>query len=109
MYELAEVERELSAQVDRAVASGLRISYLDAHMGMAEATPPLREVEERVAKKYGLAISTHLGESYFSLRGVPVGSKKAALLAHLADAKPDTVNLIEVRVAERTPEDDAAA
>jgi hypothetical protein len=73
-------------------------------MGMAEATPQLREVEERVAKKYGLAISTYFGESYFSLWGVPVASKKAALLAHLADAKRDAVNLIEVHVAERTPE-----
>ena len=103
-YDLSEVERELSAQVERALASGLRITYVDAHMGMAEATPQLKEVEERVAKKYGLAISTHFGESYFTLWGVPVASKKAALLAHLADAKRDTVNLIEVHVAERTPE-----
>jgi predicted glycoside hydrolase/deacetylase ChbG (UPF0249 family) len=103
-YDLDEVERELSAQVDRALASGLTITYLDAHMGMTEATPQLREVEERVAKKYGLAISTYLGESYFSLWGVRVDSKETELLAHLAHAKRDTVNLIVVHVAERTPE-----
>ena len=103
-YDLDQVERELSAQVERALASGLRITYVDAHMGMAEATPQLRDVEERVAKKYGLGISTYFGESYFSLWGVPVASKKAALLTHLANAKRDTVNLIEVHVAERTPE-----
>ena len=103
-YDLAEVERELSAQVERALASGLKISYVDAHMGMAEATPQLREVTERVAKKYGLGISTYFGESYFTLWGEPVGSKKSALLTHLAAAKRDTVNLIEVHVAERTPE-----
>jgi hypothetical protein len=73
-------------------------------MGTAEATPQLREVTERVARKYGLGISTYFGESYFTLWGVPVASKKAALLAHLANAKRDTVNLIEVHVAERTPE-----
>ena len=106
-YDLGEVERELSAQVERALASGLRITYVDAHMGMAEATPQLKAVEERVAKKYGLAISTHLGESYYSLWGVPVTSKKSALLAHLADARRDSVNLIEVHVAERTPEMEA--
>jgi predicted glycoside hydrolase/deacetylase ChbG (UPF0249 family) len=103
-YDLGEVERELTAQVERALASGLKITYVDAHMGMAEATPQLREVEERVAKKFGLAISTHLGESYYSLWGVAVAAKKSTLLAHLATARPDSVNLIEVHVAERTPE-----
>jgi hypothetical protein len=103
-YDLDEVERELSAQVERALRSGLKITYVDAHMGMAEATPQLRDVEERVAKKYGLGISTQFGESYFTLWGVPVAAKKSTLLAHLASAKRDTVNLIEVHVAERTPE-----
>src|SRR5215213_10189318 len=103
-YDLGEVERELSAQVERALASGLRITYLDAHMGTALATPQLREVTERVAKKYGLGISPYFGESYFSLWGVPVGSKKDSLLAHLATAARDSVNLVEVHVAERTPE-----
>ncbi|HKG93651.1 MAG TPA: ChbG/HpnK family deacetylase [Gemmatimonadaceae bacterium] len=103
-YDLGEVERELSAQVERALASGLRITYVDTHMGTAAATPQLREVTERVAKKYGLGISTYFGESYFTLWGVPVASKTSALLAHLASAKRDTVNLIEVHVAERTPE-----
>src|SRR5678816_3317252 len=44
-YDLGEVERELSAQVERALRSGLKITYVDAHMGMAEGTPQLREVE----------------------------------------------------------------
>ena len=103
-YDLGEVERELNAQVERALASGLKISYVDAHMGMVEATPQLREVTERVAKRYGLGISTYFGESYFSLWGEPVASKKTALLAHFAAARRDSVNLIEVHVAERTPE-----
>jgi predicted glycoside hydrolase/deacetylase ChbG (UPF0249 family) len=90
-YDLGEVERELTAQVERALASGLRITYLDAHMGMAVATPQLRDVQERVAKKYGLAISGSFGESYFSLWGVAVAAKKSTLLAHLAAAKRDTV------------------
>jgi len=103
-YDLGEVERELSAQVERALRSGLKITYVDAHMGMAEGTPQLREVEERVAKKYGLAISTYFGESYYSLWGVAVAEKKSTLLAHLTNARRDSVNLIEVHVAERTPE-----
>jgi len=103
-YDLGEVEKELTAQVERALASGLKITYVDAHMDMAEATPQLREIEERIARKFGLGISTYFGESYFTLWGVPVASKKAALLDHLAKARRDSVNLIEVHVAERTPE-----
>src|SRR3954465_8953553 len=106
-YNLAEVERELSAQVERALKSGLKISFVDAHMGMAWATPQLREVTERVAKKYGLGISTYFGESSFTLWGEPVAAKKTVLLARLAKASRDSVNLIEVHVAERTPEMEA--
>src|SRR4051794_17294466 len=103
-YDLGEVERELSAQVERALASGLKISYVDAHMGMAWATPQLREVLERVAKKYNLGISTYFGEKYNTLWGVAVASKKTELLTLLANARRDQLNLIEVHVAERTPE-----
>ena len=103
-YDLGEVERELTAQVERALRSGLKITYVDAHMGMAESTPQLREITERVAKKYGLGISTYFGESYFTLWGEPVAAKKSVLLQHLANARRDSVNLIEVHVAERTPE-----
>ena len=106
-YDLGEVERELSAQVERALASGLKISYVDAHMGTAWANPQLREVLERVAKKYDLGISTYFGEDYFTIWGAPVAAKKSVFLAHVAKAKRDTVNLIEVHVAERSPEMEA--
>ena len=68
-YDLAEVERELSAQMDRAMASGLKIAYLDPHMGTAAATPQLREVMERVARKYHVGISTYFDERYNSIWG----------------------------------------
>lgn len=106
-YDLGEVERELSAQVERALSSGLKITFVDAHMGMAWATPQLREVMERVAKKYGLGISTYFGESYYTIWGVAPAAKKSTLLEHLAKAPRDSVNLIEVHVAERTAEMEA--
>jgi predicted glycoside hydrolase/deacetylase ChbG (UPF0249 family) len=106
-YDLGEVERELSAQVERAMQSGLKITFIDAHMGMAWATPQLREVLERVAKKYGLGISTYFGESYYTIWGVAPASKQSTLLEHLTRASRDTVSLIEVHVAERTPEMEA--
>src|SRR5687767_11873830 len=45
---LDEVERELTAQVERAMRSGLRIDYVDHHMGTAASTPELRAIVERI-------------------------------------------------------------
>jgi predicted glycoside hydrolase/deacetylase ChbG (UPF0249 family) len=103
-YDLGEVERELTAQMDRAMASGLKIAYADPHMGTGLATPELRAVFERVARKYGVGISGWFGENYRSIWGVPVATKKATFLDYLATSKLDQPNLIEVHVAERTPE-----
>jgi hypothetical protein len=107
-YDLSEVQRELNAQMDRAMASGLKIAYIDPHMSTAVATPELRAVLERVAKKYGVGISTYFGEWFGSMFGLPVAEKKTALLGFMAtDAKRDRVNVIEVHVGERTAEMEA--
>ena len=103
-YDLGDVERELTAQMDRAMKSGLRIAYVDPHMGTGLATPQLREVFERVARKYNVGISGWFGENYRSIWGVPVATKKSEFLAYLGSSKLDQPNLIEVHVAERTPE-----
>jgi predicted glycoside hydrolase/deacetylase ChbG (UPF0249 family) len=106
-YDLGEVERELTAQMERALASGLKIAYVDPHMGTSLATPQLREVTERIARKYGVGISGWFGENYRSIWGVPVATKKSTFLNYLATSKTDQPNLIEVHVAERTPEMEA--
>jgi chitin disaccharide deacetylase len=106
-YDLAEVERELTAQMDRAIRSGLKIAYADPHMGSALATPQLQEVTERVARKYGVGISGYFGENYRSIWGVPPATKTSQFIAYLDTSKPNQPNLIEVHVAERTPEMEA--
>ena len=106
-YKLDEVEREISAQVERALGSGLRITYVDAHMGMLEATPALRAVLERVATRHGLAVSRRFGEAYFTLWNVPVADKEDTLRDRLANPKRDSVNLIVVHPAEQSAEMDA--
>jgi hypothetical protein len=59
---LAEVEQELRAQIDRAKKSGLRIDYVDFHMGTATRYPEFREITERLAREFGLGMSTYFGE-----------------------------------------------
>ena len=49
-----EAERELRAQVERAVALGIRPTHLDSHMGVLFSTPELFAVYVRVAHEYKL-------------------------------------------------------
>jgi predicted glycoside hydrolase/deacetylase ChbG (UPF0249 family) len=78
-YDLGEVERELDAQIQRALKSGLKIDYVDFHMGTAAATPELRAIVERLAKKHGLGISYYFGENSHELWASPwIGSCPAS-------------------------------
>lgn len=103
-YRLDEVEKELSAQIERALASGVRIDYVDYHMGTAVSTPELRSIVEKLAQKYELGISNYFGEHYKSMWGVPVDSKKEELLKHLNNLDIRRINLIEFHVAFMDPE-----
>src|SRR2546423_2715355 len=49
-----EVERELRAQVDRALALGISPTHLDSHMGSLFTTPALFNVYSKVAREYHL-------------------------------------------------------
>ncbi|QCR21338.1 ChbG/HpnK family deacetylase [Pontibacter sp. SGAir0037] len=105
-YKLEEVEKELTAQVERALSSGLKITYLDPHMGMAIATPELRAIVEKLAQKYRLAISTYFGEDYKSMWSVPVAVKKQEFMLHVNNLKAGKTNLVELHIAHATPEMD---
>lgn len=106
-YKLDEVERELDAQISRAMNSGLTISYVDPHMGSALSTPELRAITERLAKKYNLGISTYFDENYKSMWGVPVESKVEEFMGFINDdLAPQRVNIVELHIAERSPEMD---
>ncbi len=61
-----EIEAELRAQIERALRSGLRIDYVDYHMGTAVGDPRFREITERLAREYGLGMSGYFGEAMHS-------------------------------------------
>jgi chitin disaccharide deacetylase len=105
-YKLEEVEMELEAQILRALDSGVKIDYVDYHMGMAVSTPELRAIVEKLAKKYQLGISKYFGEEYTSMWAVPVQEKKQRFLKYLQELKTDKINLVEFHIAHKTPEMD---
>ncbi len=59
---LKEVESELRAQIERALRSGLKIDYVDYHMGTAIRYPEFQEITERLAREHSLGMSTYFGE-----------------------------------------------
>jgi len=103
-YDLGEVERELTAQVERAVRSGLKIEYVDYHMGTAVSTPDLRAIVERIAAKFAVGISRYFAESSYTTFAAPIAQKQAVFHAHLDSLVPNRVNLVVVHVAQATPE-----
>jgi len=112
-YKMDEVETELSAQIERALASGLKITYIDPHMGIALSTPELRALTEKLARKYKLAISTlssvtYFGETYMEMWGEPIATKKKVFLDYVSTKlSPDKPNLVVIHTATPSPEMDA--
>jgi chitin disaccharide deacetylase len=64
--DLKQVEAELRAQIDRAVHSGLRIDYVDYHMGTVFENHQYREIAERLAREYGLGMMQYFGEPRYN-------------------------------------------
>jgi len=80
----AEVERELRAQVERALAMGIHPTHLDSHMGTLFATSELSAAYVKVAHEYHLP--------FLALRGMPAGMAAMPLA-------PNDVVLDEVIIA----------
>jgi predicted glycoside hydrolase/deacetylase ChbG (UPF0249 family) len=60
-----QVERELRAQVERALAFGIHLTHLDTHMGALMQSAALFDIYHRLGEHYGLPILMHAapGES----------------------------------------------
>jgi len=111
-YKISEIEQELSAQIERALSSGLKISYIDPHMGIALSTPELRALTEKLARKYKLGISVlskvnYFGETYKEMWGESIATKKSAFLNYLnTQLDPNRPNLMVLHTATPSPEMD---
>ena len=68
----AEVERELRAQIERALAMGIRPTHVDSHMGTLFTTPALVATYMKVAREYKLP--------FLALKTLPFGTDPMPLL-----------------------------
>ena len=102
---LDEVEKEIRAQVELAMRKGLKVSYMDHHMGAAVTTPGMRERFVKVAKEKGLGISRWFGEAQGPIvYSVPPAEKTEFLVRELEKLTQPGVYLIVCHTLVRTPE-----
>lgn len=102
---LSEIETELRAQIDKALHAGLRVEYLDYHMGAAMQTAETRAIVEKLAAEYGLAISRYFDE--VDVEGgysAPVTNKLDTLSAKLRGLTPGGTKLFVFHIGLDTPE-----
>jgi len=95
---LREVENELRAQIDRALTSGLKIDYVDYHMGTVTRYPEFREIVERLAREFGLGMSQYFGETRNDSQYSAAPSNKADSLVAIIDRLQPQYNLVVTHV-----------
>ena len=95
---LSEVERELRAQIERAMHSGLKIDYVDYHMGTAARYPEFREITEKLAREYNLGMSGYFGEGNNSPQYDAAPKDKPDSLVALLDRLRPPFNLLVTHV-----------
>ena len=103
-YDLNEVEVELRAQIERALAMGMKVSYLDHHMGIARSTPEIAAVVEKLAAEYGFVISRYFNESPTDIWGAPVSEKLNRVGEKMDHLDENRINLFVFHTAMAHPE-----
>jgi len=86
--DMDEIERELRAQIERALKTGMKLDYIDYHMGTAAGTPELKKLLLKLGREYGLGVSGFFNEARVSTYRVPYKEKKQALIDKLKELKP---------------------
>lgn len=102
--DLKEIERELRAQIERALRSGLKIDYVDYHMGTAVRYPEFREVTERLAREFNFGMSEYFGETEDSPQYWAPPPSKADSLVAMIDRLQPRFNVVVTHVGIDGPE-----
>jgi predicted glycoside hydrolase/deacetylase ChbG (UPF0249 family) len=95
---LAEVEKELRAQIERARRSGLKIDYVDYHMGTVTKYPEYRAIAERLAREYGLGMAEYFGETRSNPQYEAAPSDKTDSLLAMVGRLSPRFNLVVTHV-----------
>lgn len=92
--DLQEIEKELRAQIERALRSGIKIDYVDYHMGTPVLYPEFREITERLARESRLGMSGYFGEAMASPQYAAAPSAKIDSLESMIGRLAPGVNVV---------------
>lgn len=96
--DLREVETELRAQIERARRSGLRLDYVDYHMGTVSDDPQFRAIAERLANEYGLGMAEYFGETRGNPQYDAAPRDKTDSVVAFVNRLPSRLNLLVTHV-----------
>jgi len=102
---LDDIETELRSQIEKALRAGLKIDYLDYHMGAAVQTTATRAIVEKLAAEYKVAISRYYDE--VDVEGgysAPVAGKLDTLTSKIKSLQPGGTKLFVVHIGLDSPE-----
>jgi chitin disaccharide deacetylase len=103
--DLKEVEVELRAQIERAVNSGIKIAYMDYHMGTAASTPEYQDLLLKFSREYSIGISRFFGESDMkSVYSVDYRHKTDSLASFIQNLPDEGTFLLVCHIGKTTPE-----
>ncbi len=94
---MAEVEKELRAQIELAKEKIPQVSHLTSHMGTPTATPELKAIVEKLSREYRLPLDLAGAKPAggFGGSGTTPEQKEAALVAILENLKPGVWLFVE--------------
>ena len=102
--DLGEVELELRAQIERAMATGLTIDYVDFHMGTVRNHPGFMEVARKLAAEHGLLMSGFNEEVMWDPQYRAAPRAKPDSLAAMVRRLESPFNVVITHPALNTPE-----
>ena len=96
--DLKQIENELRAQIQRALRSGLKIDYVDYHMGTVSRYAEYREISERLASEFGLGMSEYFGEISHDPQYVAAPADKGDSLVAMINRLQPPLNMVVTHV-----------
>ncbi len=96
-WDIKEVEQELRAQIEMAMKNINNVTHLSTHMGVARATPELRELTARLADEYGLLFDPTMKRvgKYKENQDTPTAERIDNFIQILENLEPGTWLFVE--------------